>query len=67
MVEANRGKRHQIFVSSTYADLQEGTVNFTFGSATLQVRVGQVIVVPANTPHAFINSGDQHLQQQIFI
>lgn len=43
--------------------LQEGAATFTVGSATLQARAGQIIVVPANTPHKFMNTGDRQLKQ----
>ncbi len=41
----------------------EGQATFTVGTETLKIQAGQVAVVPAHTPHKFINSGEVHLQQ----
>jgi mannose-6-phosphate isomerase-like protein (cupin superfamily) len=43
--------------------IQEGHVTFTVGSETLAARAGQIVIVPAETPHKFINSGDGPLKQ----
>jgi len=43
--------------------IQEGTAAFTVGSATLEARAGQVIIVPADTPHKFMNAGSGQLRQ----
>lgn len=43
--------------------IQEGTATFTVGSATLEARAGQVIIVPANVPHKFMNLSDSQLKQ----
>jgi mannose-6-phosphate isomerase-like protein (cupin superfamily) len=43
--------------------IQEGRVTFTVGSATLEAHAGEIVLVPADTPHKFINSGDQQLKQ----
>ena len=42
--------------------LQQGQATFTIGDATLEVRGGEIVVVPANTPHKFKNSGEEPLQ-----
>lgn len=35
----------------------DGQLTFTVGHATLEAAGGQVVIVPAETPHKFINSG----------
>jgi quercetin dioxygenase-like cupin family protein len=41
----------------------EGTATITVGDEERQVTAGGVVVIPANTPHRFINSGDSVLRQ----
>ena len=43
--------------------LQEGVSTFTVGSVTLEARAGQVIIVPADVPHKFVNKSDSQLKQ----
>ncbi len=43
--------------------IQEGTATFTIGSTTLEAHAGQIIIVPANTPHNFLNTGEGRLKQ----
>ena len=43
--------------------IQEGVATFTVGSATLEAHAGQVIIVPAETPHKFENRSDRDLKQ----
>jgi mannose-6-phosphate isomerase-like protein (cupin superfamily) len=43
--------------------VQEGFSTFTVGTATLEAQAGQVIIVPANVPHKFANSGEGRLKQ----
>ncbi len=43
--------------------IQEGTVTFTVDSATLDAHAGQIIIVPADTPHKFANTGERQLKQ----
>jgi mannose-6-phosphate isomerase-like protein (cupin superfamily) len=43
--------------------IQEGTATFTVGSAKLQARTGQIIIVPAGVPHKFVNLGEKPLKQ----
>jgi quercetin dioxygenase-like cupin family protein len=38
--------------------VQKGEVTFTAGGQTVEARAGQIVVVPANTPHKFVNAGD---------
>jgi mannose-6-phosphate isomerase-like protein (cupin superfamily) len=42
--------------------IQEGEATFTIGDAAVQVGAGQIVVAPADTPHAFVNSGSSVLR-----
>jgi quercetin dioxygenase-like cupin family protein len=37
--------------------VQEGQATFTVGAETIEARAGDVVVAPADVPHAFVNSG----------
>jgi quercetin dioxygenase-like cupin family protein len=37
--------------------IQEGQATFTVGDDTIEARAGDIVVAPADTPHAFVNSG----------
>jgi mannose-6-phosphate isomerase-like protein (cupin superfamily) len=41
----------------------EGTATFTAGDETVEVKGGQVVVVPAGVAHKFVNSGSGRLRQ----
>jgi mannose-6-phosphate isomerase-like protein (cupin superfamily) len=41
----------------------EGRATVTIGNDTREVNAGAIAVVPANTPHCFVNSGDTILRQ----
>jgi len=43
--------------------IQEGVATFTVGSATLEAHAGQIVIVPADVPHKFMNSSDKQLRQ----
>ena len=43
--------------------IQEGVSTFTVGSATLEARAGQILIVPAEVPHKFMNLSDKQLKQ----
>lgn len=43
--------------------IQEGISTFTVGSDTLEAHAGQIIIVPADMPHKFMNLSDQQLKQ----
>ena len=43
--------------------VHEGQATYTVGDTTLEVRAGQVVLVPAGLPHKFINSGEGPLRQ----
>lgn len=41
----------------------EGQAAITVGDKTREVTAGAVVVIPANTPHRFVNTGDCVLRQ----
>jgi quercetin dioxygenase-like cupin family protein len=41
----------------------EGRASITVGDETRDVQSGGIVVIPANTPHRFVNSGDTVLRQ----
>jgi len=41
----------------------EGTATITVGDDTCEVDAGSIVVIPANTPHCFVNSGAGVLRQ----
>jgi quercetin dioxygenase-like cupin family protein len=41
--------------------VQAGEGTFTVGEETVVARAGQILVVPASTPHRFVGSGDDVL------
>jgi quercetin dioxygenase-like cupin family protein len=41
----------------------EGTAMITVGNETREVKAGGIVVIPADTPHRFVNSGDTRLRQ----
>ena len=41
----------------------EGCATLTVGDETREVKSGGIVVIPANTPHRFINSGETVLRQ----
>ncbi|HEX4629727.1 MAG TPA: cupin domain-containing protein [Chthoniobacterales bacterium] len=41
----------------------EGCATITVGDETREVKAGGVAVIPAGTPHRFVNSGDTVLRQ----
>ncbi|HXD08630.1 MAG TPA: cupin domain-containing protein [Anaerolineales bacterium] len=43
--------------------IQEGAATYTVGTETLQAHAGQVIIVPADVPHKFMNLGAAQLRQ----
>jgi mannose-6-phosphate isomerase-like protein (cupin superfamily) len=43
--------------------IQEGVAVFTVGSITLEAQAGQIIIVPADVPHKFMNGSDTRLKQ----
>ena len=43
--------------------IYEGQATYTLGDTTLEVTAGQIVLVPAFTPHKFVNSGEGTLRQ----
>lgn len=43
--------------------VQEGVSTFVVGSSTIEAHAGQVILVPAEVPHKFMNAGNTRLKQ----
>jgi mannose-6-phosphate isomerase-like protein (cupin superfamily) len=41
----------------------EGCATITVGDETRDVKAGGIVVIPAGTPHRFVNSGDTVLRQ----
>ena len=41
----------------------EGTATITVGDDTREVNAGSVVIIPAKTPHRFVNSGAAVLRQ----
>ena len=41
----------------------EGCATITVGDEERDVQAGGIVVIPANTPHRFVNSGDTVLRQ----
>src|SRR6476469_1772894 len=41
----------------------EGSATITVGDEEREVKAGGIVVIPANTPHRFVNSGDVLLRQ----
>jgi mannose-6-phosphate isomerase-like protein (cupin superfamily) len=41
----------------------EGIATITVGDETREVKGGSIVVIPANTPHRFVNSGNTPLRQ----
>jgi mannose-6-phosphate isomerase-like protein (cupin superfamily) len=44
--------------------VHEGRATFFAGDETIEATVGQVVAVPAGTPHRFVNSGPGRLRLQ---
>jgi mannose-6-phosphate isomerase-like protein (cupin superfamily) len=42
--------------------LEGGRATFTVGDQTVELEPGQMLVAPANTPHKFLNSGEEPLR-----
>jgi quercetin dioxygenase-like cupin family protein len=65
LVEAPPGSGPKLH-SHPYEEIfivQEGHVTFTAGGETIEATAGQIVIVPAGTPHKFVNSGTGPLRQ----
>jgi quercetin dioxygenase-like cupin family protein len=45
--------------------VEEGEVLFTVGESTIEARAGDIVVVPAGTPHKFVSQAETHRQVSI--
>lgn len=43
--------------------IQEGEGRYTVGEETIEAGAGEIVVVPAGTPHKFVNTGTGRLRQ----
>lgn len=43
--------------------VEDGKARFTVGEETIEASAGEIIVVPAGTPHKFVSSGAGRLRQ----
>jgi len=43
--------------------VQEGEATFTAGDDVIEAHGGQIVVLPGEVPHKFVNSGDGRLRQ----
>jgi len=43
--------------------IQEGIATFTVGTSALEAHAGQIIIVPADMPHKFMNRSNGQLKQ----
>ena len=43
--------------------IQEGVATFTIDSTPLEAHAGQIIIVPAQVPHKFMNASNRQLKQ----
>jgi mannose-6-phosphate isomerase-like protein (cupin superfamily) len=57
--ELHRHPYEEIFI------VQEGDVLFTAGDDTIEVTAGDIVIVPAGTPHKFLSRGATHRQVSI--
>jgi mannose-6-phosphate isomerase-like protein (cupin superfamily) len=57
MVRLHKHPYKEIFV------IQQGVAIFTIGSTTITAHTGQIVIVPANTPHKFMNASHSRLRQ----
>jgi mannose-6-phosphate isomerase-like protein (cupin superfamily) len=59
LTEAEPGEGPSLHVHP-YAEtfvIQEGQATFTIGDETVEAHAGEIVVAPADTPHAFVNPG----------
>jgi mannose-6-phosphate isomerase-like protein (cupin superfamily) len=52
----HRHAYHELFL------VQEGTGTFSAGDEERVVGAGEIVIVPPDTPHRFVNSGDRPLR-----
>jgi mannose-6-phosphate isomerase-like protein (cupin superfamily) len=57
-------RRHRHPCEETFI-VEEGDVLFTVGDSTIEAGPGDIVVVPAGTPHKFLSRGATHRQISI--
>jgi mannose-6-phosphate isomerase-like protein (cupin superfamily) len=57
MVPLHKHPYQEIFI------IQQGVALFMIGSTTLEAHTGQIIIIPADTPHKFMNASHSRLRQ----
>jgi mannose-6-phosphate isomerase-like protein (cupin superfamily) len=57
MVRLHKHPYQEIFI------IQQGVAIFKIGSTTLTAHTGQIVIVPADTPHQFMNASQSRLRQ----
>ena len=58
-----RGPKLHYHPYAEVAIVQEGNARITVGDEEREVKAGDIVVIPAGTPHRFINSGETPLRQ----
>jgi quercetin dioxygenase-like cupin family protein len=43
--------------------LLEGEASYVAGAIEIRAQAGEIVIVPPDTPHSFVNSGDGRLRQ----
>src|SRR5512139_682718 len=57
MVRLHKHPYKEVFI------IQQGVAIFKIGSTTLTAHTGQIVIVPADTPHQFMNASHSRLRQ----
>jgi mannose-6-phosphate isomerase-like protein (cupin superfamily) len=61
--EPGRGPRLHTHPYVEVAFTLEGSATITVGDEEREVKAGGIVVIPAHTPHRFVNSGNTTLRQ----
>jgi mannose-6-phosphate isomerase-like protein (cupin superfamily) len=59
--QPGEGPSHHHPYAETFI-IQEGQATFTIGEETVEAHAGDILVAPADTPHAFVSSGSAVLR-----
>lgn len=65
LVDAAAGEGVQLH-SHPYPEIfivQEGSALFTIGKSQVEAKAGQILIVPPDVPHTFVNTGSGKLRQ----
>ncbi len=57
MVRLHKHPYKELFI------IQQGVAIFKIGSTTLTAHTGQIVIIPAETPHKFMNASHSRLRQ----